>query len=174
MRSLVLAFVLIAASVLNSHAQHHPLVGTWRSSAITQAGEQQVEIVIQANGTYSQQWRGRNVLNTYTGRWQVLDGGLVRFDINDWQPKEWCGPLGCTKILRPPGTTARIQFQGANRFTSDAHGWEREFSLSTGGLDGIGLRWGGIVRSGRIEVRSRFIVLAGDPPSISSELRCDG
>ena len=87
MRALVLAFVLIASGVPTSQAQHHPLVGTWRSSAITQAGEQQVEIVIQANGTYSQQWRGRNVLNTYTGRWRVMDGGLVRFDINDWQPK---------------------------------------------------------------------------------------
>ncbi len=115
-RALTLAFVLIASSAPSSQAQHHPLVGTWRSSAVTQAGEQQVEIVIQANGTYSQQWRGRNILNTYTGRWRVMDGGIVRFDIDDWQPKEWCGPLGCTKILRPPGTTARIQFQGANRF----------------------------------------------------------
>ena len=119
MPGLLLAFVSIfsiVSSAPSSQAQHHPLVGTWRSSAITQAGEQQVEIVIQANGTYSQQWRGRNVLNTYTGRWRVMDGGIVRFDIDDWQPKEWCGPLGCTKILRPPGTTARIQFQGANRF----------------------------------------------------------
>ena len=61
MRALILAFVLIISNVSTSQAQHHPLVGTWRSSAITQAGEQQVEIVIQANGTYSQQWRGRNI-----------------------------------------------------------------------------------------------------------------
>ena len=116
MRALALAFVLIAWDVASSQAQHHPLVGTWRSSVITQAGQQQVEVVIQANGTYSQQWRGRNILNTFTGRWRDMGNGIVRFDIDDWQPKEWCGPLGCTKILRPPGTTARIQFQGANRF----------------------------------------------------------
>ena len=75
MRALALAFVLIAWDVAPSQAQHHPLVGTWRSSVITQAGEQQVEVVIQANGTYSQQWRGRNILNTFTGRWRDMGSG---------------------------------------------------------------------------------------------------
>ena len=116
MRALILAFVLIISNVPFSQAQPHPLVGTWRATAITQAGKQQVEIVIQANGTYSQQWRGQNVLNTFTGSWRPMGGGLVRFDIDDWQPRKWCGPVGCTEILRPPGTTARIEFQGANRF----------------------------------------------------------
>ena len=54
MRALILAFVLIISNVPSSQAQPHPLVGTWRATAITQAGKQQVEIVIQANGTYSQ------------------------------------------------------------------------------------------------------------------------
>ena len=40
----------------------------------------------------------------------------MRFDIDDWQREEWRGPLGCTKIRRFQGTTARIEFQGANRF----------------------------------------------------------
>ncbi len=100
MRPLVLAFIIVVSNVPLAQAQHHPLVGTWRSSAISQAGEQKVEVAIQANGTYSQQWRGRNILNTYTGRWRVMDGGIVRFDIDDWQPKEWCGPLGCTIVLQ--------------------------------------------------------------------------
>ena len=51
-----------------------------------------------------------------------MGSGIVRFDIDDWQPKEWCGPLGCTKILRPPGTTARIQFEGSESLLSDADG----------------------------------------------------
>ena len=116
MRALILAFVLIISNVPSSQAQPHPLVGTWRATAITQAGKQQVEIVIQANGTYSQQWRGQNVLNTFTGSWRPMGGGLVRFDIDDWQPREAAVPIGCTEILRPPGTTARIEFQEANRF----------------------------------------------------------
>ena len=116
MRALILAFVLVLSNVPPAQAQPHPLVGIWRATAITQAGKQQVEIVIQANGTYSQQWRGQNVLNTFTRSWRPMRGGLVRFDIDDWQPRRWCGPLGCTEILRPPGTTARIELQGTNRF----------------------------------------------------------
>ena len=116
MRTLALAFILIVSNVPISQAQHHPLVGTWRSSAVTQAGPQQVEIVIMANGTYSQQWRGQNVLNTFTGAWRDIGKSVYRFEIDDWQPKQWCGPRGCTEILKPPGTTTRIEFQGANRF----------------------------------------------------------
>ena len=80
LRALVLAFVLIVSNVPSSQAQHHPLVGPWRSSAITQAGEQQVEIVIQANGTYSQQWRGRIILNTYTGSTRAFTGRALLMD----------------------------------------------------------------------------------------------
>jgi hypothetical protein len=111
-----LAFVLVAWNAFPSQAQQHPLVGTWRSSAITQAGQQHVELVILPNGFYSQQWRGQSVLNTYRGRWGEVAAGVYRFDIGDWEPKQWCGPLGCTPILRPPGTTARIEFQGASLF----------------------------------------------------------
>jgi len=110
MRNLVLTVVLFLSSVLFAHAQPHPLVGVWHSSTVGQFGPAQVEVVIQANGTYSEQWRGQNFLNSYTGRWRDMGKGIVRFDINDWEPKQWCGPLGCTPILKPPGTTARIEF----------------------------------------------------------------
>ena len=118
MRALILAFVLIISNVpFSQAATSSRLVGTWRATAITEASKQQVEIVIQANGTYSQQWRGQNVLNTFTGSWRPMGGGLVRFDIDDWQPRKWCGPVGLAEILRPPGTTARIKLQtGANSY----------------------------------------------------------
>ena len=118
MRALVLAFAVFACSAVPSQAQNVPITGTWRGASVDPiGGPQQVEFVIQTNGTYSQQWRGRNNLNTYTGPWRAISEGVFRFDIVDWEPKEWCGPLGCTAILRPPGATVRIQFQGNNRFT---------------------------------------------------------
>ncbi len=116
MRRVWVALVLIACSALPSQAQQHPLVGTWRSYAVTQAGQQQVDLVILPNGAYSQQWLGQSVLNTYRGSWGQVGDGVFRFDIGDWEPKRWCGPLGCTDIVRPPGTTARIEFLGLDRF----------------------------------------------------------
>jgi hypothetical protein len=118
MSRFLLACVLVTWNAFPAQAQHHPLIGTWRSSAFTQAGPQQVELVILPNGAYSQQWRGQFVLNTYRGFWGEVSAGVYRFDIQDWEPKQWCGPLGCTPILQPPGTIARIEFQGADRFNA--------------------------------------------------------
>lgn len=115
MRAALFAFVLILIGAAPAVAQNNPMIGVWQAQVNdVSGGPQQVTVVIQANGTYSEQWRGANNLLTNTGRWSVVQGNIVRFEIVDWQPRQWCGPLGCTQIQRPPGSTVRVTFQGNN------------------------------------------------------------
>ena len=115
MRAAVFAFLLLVAGIVPAHAQQNPMIGVWVAQVNdVNGGPQQVTVVIQANGTYSEQWRGANNLLTNTGRWFVAGGDVVRFEIVDWQPRQWCGPLGCNQLQRPPNSTVRIQFRGPN------------------------------------------------------------
>ena len=117
MRGLVIALMLLVAGA--AHAQGNPLVGVWRGQYNDPVGGPQlVEVVIQANGTYSQQFRGATTLNTFVGRYGFLGGSLMRFEIDDWAPKEWCGPRGCADVLKPPGSIVDIQFNGPNQFAA--------------------------------------------------------
>ena len=119
MRRVLVAFVLLITALAAPAAaqQNFPVIGIWRAQVNDQSGGPQiVETVIQGNGTFSQQWRGRNSLLTYSGQWRMLRAdGLFRFEIQDWEPKQWCGPLGCTQIQRPPGSTVQIRFNGPNQ-----------------------------------------------------------
>jgi hypothetical protein len=115
MRAALFALVLIVAGATPAFAQNNPLIGVWQAQVNDQnGGPQQVTVVIQANGTYSEQWRGANNLLTNTGRWFVVQGDIVRFEIVDWQPRQWCGPLGCNDLQQPPNSLVRVQFRGPN------------------------------------------------------------
>ena len=115
MRALTFAIALLAATP----AAAQTILGGWTSQSFDQVGGRQlVTLVIKADGTYQEQFRGATTLNTYSGRWFFVQGNIARFSIEDWEPKQWCGPQGCVPVSPGPGTTAAITFQNANQFVA--------------------------------------------------------
>ncbi|MBK9120227.1 MAG: hypothetical protein IPM18_11590 [Phycisphaerales bacterium] len=82
------------------------LVGVWRAQFVDPLfGPGQVELVLMANGTFSQQTIYQaGSLVTIFGTFRVFPTeALLRLDIQRGEPAETCGPLGCTPILYPAG-----------------------------------------------------------------------
>lgn len=97
------------------------LSGTWRAQYHDDqfAATVKVELVLISTGTFSEQYEtiadvGGTSLQTFTGNWEVLPDSVLRLNIEDWQPKQFCGPLGCSDILKPPGESKRFRFADAN------------------------------------------------------------
>jgi hypothetical protein len=92
----ITAFALIVALTSPALAMDlRELVGVWRCEGPRFLSE----FVIQPDGRYSK-------LNTIDSQQQWISGHIVlmqnpptmRLNIQDYAPKEWCGPLGCTPI----------------------------------------------------------------------------
>jgi len=64
--------------------------------------------VLQPNGSFSHQTRTAGALVTIWGKYRIFaDQEMIRLDIESYEPKEWCGPLGCQEITMPAGETHR-------------------------------------------------------------------
>ncbi|MGC4045902.1 MAG: hypothetical protein QM758_19090 [Armatimonas sp.] len=76
--------------------------GVWRSQFVNSTfGPGLVELAIQSNGSFSQQTTyARGSLVTIFGTWRVV-GNVFRLDVQRGEPRQFCGPLGCTDILYP-------------------------------------------------------------------------
>ena len=47
-------------------------------------------------------------------RFQHTRFNPLRLDIRNYEPKQWCGPLGCNPIRMPDGETHHYRFHGPN------------------------------------------------------------
>ena len=86
-------------------------LGVWRGTQDTQFGRVQVETIFQQDGTFQQQTAGAGTLITIWGSFDVYeDQTLLRLNLEGWEPKEWCGPLGCTQLQYPTGESHLYRF----------------------------------------------------------------
>jgi hypothetical protein len=90
-------------------------VGTWRGDVADSFGISQVETVFEADASFNNQVSnpGANYLLTIWGQWDVLtfaDGPVLRFTVEGWDPREFCGPVTCTAVSIPTGVSQRFQF----------------------------------------------------------------
>lgn len=96
------------------------LIGTWRAQFVDPTfGPGQVELIIQANGTFQQQTAyAAGALITIFGTVRVIpEQAILRLDTQGGVPQQTCGPLGCTDILYP-SETHNYTLPNANNLTT--------------------------------------------------------
>ena len=90
-------------------------LGVWRGTADTQVGRLDVEMLFQQDGTFQQQSAAAGTLITIWGDFDVYeDQTLLRLTLKGWEPKKWCGPVGCQEIYYPEGESHRYRFADAD------------------------------------------------------------
>ena len=90
-------------------------LGVWRSSQQSPYGPMQVETIFKPNGQFQQQSSAAGTLITIYGSYDVYeDQAHLRFTLEDWEPKEWCGPLGCEEIHYPEGESHTYRWVDAD------------------------------------------------------------
>jgi hypothetical protein len=75
-------------------------------------------MIFMADGTFSEQFvnASANYMLTITGQWDVFTfsgGPMLRFAVENWEPKEFCGPLGCSPVTIPTGMSEYFKFLDA-------------------------------------------------------------
>jgi|GEM_PF-1562437 len=89
------------------------LVGVWRGQVPAAFGLTQVELILQENGEYSSATLAQGVMSRHWGQWRLVSG-VLRLDIKGAEPREWCGPLGCSPIVWPEGETWPFEMPDPN------------------------------------------------------------
>jgi hypothetical protein len=115
--ALAVMILLAGASAL---AQGNWFAGVWRAYVANLAGTPAwVELVMMPDGSFQQQTRTQGgALITIMGGYRVFaEQGVLRLDIRNYEPKRWCGPLGCNPIYMPDGETHYYRFNGPNMLT---------------------------------------------------------
>lgn len=83
------------------------LAGVWRTSFVDPiAGPASVELILMQTGEFLQQTAYQSgALVTIYGTYSFPATGVLRLKIDRGEPEQFCGPVGCTKILYPVGET---------------------------------------------------------------------
>ncbi len=115
--TVVAIFMTIATPLF---AQTNPLAGVWR----IQDASASSELVISPNGQFSKADHRSGLTDTLiTGEISVFDNPpMLRLNIRDYQPKQYCGPLGCTPIRMIAAETYNFQVNGNDLILSDEQG----------------------------------------------------
>jgi hypothetical protein len=121
--------ILVAAGALAllifgsaAGAEEPTLVGSWRGFAqgVT------FNLVVDADGSYSEQAIAGSVMTLQQGHYQFVAPGIVTFVVEEWEPKTQpvYHPTGTVggyytdePVAKPPGGTWRIQFTSPDSFT---------------------------------------------------------
>jgi hypothetical protein len=118
MKRIGFAVVVVALSLLalalvarTAQAQPYPFAGVWRATANLSGVQSQVEMAMFADGRFSQHTTAPGFQFWMRGRYRIPAEAVLRLDIHDYEPKRWCGPLGCTPIRVPDGETHHFQFR---------------------------------------------------------------
>lgn len=93
------------------------LVGVWRSQFNDPIwGPGTVELILMSNGGFQQQTAyAAGSLVTIFGTFRVFpDQSLLRLDIQRGEPRQTCGPLGCTDIIYPAGESHTYSIADVN------------------------------------------------------------
>jgi hypothetical protein len=67
------------------------LVGVWRYQFVTNGYQCVGEDVYQPNGVYSSQWNCSGSILWHTGRWFLVQPGVIRRNLSDYEPKQFRG-----------------------------------------------------------------------------------
>lgn len=98
-KSALLALFVVASA---TQAAAQGVIGVWQGQMNDGSYNQ---VVIQGNGLISQQ-QSYNVAGGSTqlfmrGQWRLISDNVLRIQVTDYQPRQWCGPLGCQPIRYP-------------------------------------------------------------------------
>jgi hypothetical protein len=108
-----------AAAIDSFGLQRAHWEGVWSARQPGVLGDSDVQTVLMIDGTFSSQSRHveSGALVTTTGEWDIFtigDRPMLRFAVEDFEPKEWCGPLGCVAIQIPTGQSQYFHFTDRN------------------------------------------------------------
>ena len=117
--------LLVLLALVPVMAQGNGIAGVWRSNFTDpNFGPGMAELVLQANGRFSQltYYQAGAQSRRYASDAQVYIAGIYRFpaqgvlrlDIHQAEPREYCGPLGCNPIRYPEGETHYFRLADRN------------------------------------------------------------
>ena len=88
-------------------------VGTWRGHAVNAFGQQMpTEVIFMPNGTYTAAAQTGSAMTRHWGRYEVA-GNQIRLFLHGAEPRQFCGPVGCTRIAWPETETWTVtRFDG--------------------------------------------------------------
>ena len=101
-------------------AQEASLAGVWRLSGPGFTSD----LVIQPSGRFSKLDQSQAGKNLISGRVSTSQNPpTLRLNIEDWEPKQWCGPLGCVPVQMIAAETYQYEFTNQSILVlSDANG----------------------------------------------------
>lgn len=101
--TLLLSSTLLTVTGVNAQ---NKFVGGWRGYVPTGQGNILVNTIMTPDGRYSTQMQMAGYMALNTGHYYILDSGLIRFTVEDYEPKQFLG----RPILRPPDSLFKYQF----------------------------------------------------------------
>lgn len=109
-RTALAGLLLLAAG---HAAAQDGLVGTWRGHAVNAFGQQMpTEVIFMPNGTYTAAAQTGNAMTRHWGRYEVA-GNQIRLFLQGAEPRQFCGPVGCSRIAWPDTETWTVtRFDG--------------------------------------------------------------
>jgi hypothetical protein len=95
------------------------LAGVWRGQGTDMMGmPAALETVLQPNGEFTQSMQSMSGVNLRIwGRW-TADASAIDFRIVGWDPKQFCGPLGCSPVTLGGGERVPYRMLDANTLQS--------------------------------------------------------
>lgn len=113
MKQMLMVLMLTLLPVM---AQGNGIAGVWRSSFTDpNFGPATAELVLQANGRFSQLTYYQAGAQVYlAGTYRFPAQGVLRLDIHQAEPRQYCGPLGCNPIHYPDGETHYFRLADRN------------------------------------------------------------
>lgn len=108
--------ILVLLALVMVMAQGNGISGVWRSNFNDpNYGPGMAELVLQANGRFSQLTYYQAGAQVYiAGTYRFPAQGVLRLDIQQAEPRQWCGPLGCNAIHYPDGETHYFRLADRN------------------------------------------------------------
>jgi hypothetical protein len=105
LRTGIFVMALVALSLLpGSAAQKDPLSGTWRGTSLLKgASPINIDLILRSDGHYAERTKYNGGKSVTFGRYAVVSKNLIRFMVDDWEPRQDCSkPAPCDRIPKPP------------------------------------------------------------------------
>ena len=113
-KSIPALVLLLGVSTAGANEAWFP--GGWEANPTMLGSPARIELVLQPNGSFVMQTATPLMLLTTMGTYRVFPGeGVLRLDIENWEPRQTCfQPGGCQDIAMPDGETHRYRFDSQN------------------------------------------------------------
>ncbi|MEJ1160445.1 hypothetical protein [Prosthecomicrobium sp. N25] len=108
--SLMKALVVLVFLLVSRAASAEELTGIWRGIMMTPWGQaMNIEVIFMPNAHYTSAASMNELMTRHWGHYSVGQN-WIHFDLQGWNPTEYCVPAGCTRLAWPQSETWSIVY----------------------------------------------------------------